>query len=180
MPRGRRGTGGPACGASWAPQAFFCGRSYPLRRGPSDPLLRRSSRRPHPAQDAPPQATSRTLPRCPWEQGPPFPELCGVFSCFLLRPLHKQPRRYACRERRAFLLTINSGPSARRDIFCGRPNPLNWSLSASGLCKSCREPLPAPVDALGVSPRTPPRLPPPNTDALIIQCRLHFGWMPLV
>ena len=100
------------------PQAFFCGRSYPLRRGPSDPLLRRSSQRLHPAQDAGLRATSRTLPRCPWEQGPPFPELCGVLSCFLLRPLHKQPRSCACRERQAVKLTTISGPSARGAGFC--------------------------------------------------------------
>ena len=37
----------------------------------------------HPAQDAGLKVTSRTLPRCPREQGPPFSELYGVFFCFL-------------------------------------------------------------------------------------------------
>ena len=106
--------------------SIFCGRSFPLRRGPSDPLLRRSSRRLHPAQDAGLRATSRTLPWCPWEQGPPFPQLCRVLSCFLLRPLHKQPRSCACRERQTVMLTTISGPSARGAGF--------WKARAQPRC----------------------------------------------
>ena len=176
-------TGGPAdprVERLWRRKYFFCGRSYPLRRGPSDPLLRRSSQRLHPAQGAGLSATSRTLPRCPCEQCPPFPQLCRVLSCFLQRPLHKQPRRYACRERRVVPLTIKFGPCGHRDIFLGVPPAQLESISASGLRKGCWQPLPAPVDALGVSPRTPRRHPPPNTDALIIRCRMHLGRMPLV
>ena len=72
--------------SAWAPQAYFCGRSYPLRRGPSDPLLRSSSRWLRPAQNVGLRATSRALLRCPREQGPPFPnsvECFPAFSCAL-------------------------------------------------------------------------------------------------